>query len=302
MLAETASSEFLIHCENERHLSLNSLAAYRQDAGEFLRRFGDMAIAAVTGRDMVEYASYLGEARELAPASVRRRLASLRSMFSWLVRTARMVVSPFSAVEIRIRVPDRLPRCLQSSEMAALADAALAQGGLRGVATALMFATGVRVGELATAKLGDLDIERGSMRVIGKGDRERQVFLPGGRTGTMVAQYVRERRGRLPSGAPLIGAGKRTPSTATIRAAVKSLATGAGIERLVTPHMLRHTAATSLLEAGVDIRFVQRLLGHRSILTTQIYTHVGDEALRAAVTSADICGRLERHAARPDRE
>ena len=181
--------------------------------------------------------------------------------------------------------------------MEALAAAALDRGGLGGIATALLFATGIRVGELASARLGDVDLDRRSLRVVGKGDRERQVFLPDGRAGALVERHVRERRERLPGDAPLIGPATVGPTTAAIRASVRALANEAGIKTSVTPHMLRHTAATFLLEAGMDIRFVQRLLGHRSILTTQLYTHVSDAALRAAVSSADIWGRLERNAA-----
>ena len=204
-----------------------------------------------------------------------------------------MADSPFASVELRIRVPDRLPRCLQGGEMAKLADCALSQGGMAGVATTLLFATGIRVGELVAARLDDLDLARGSMRVVGKGDRERQVFLPRGRAGELVARYVQDRRSRLTRDAALVGLNDGQASAAAIRGAVRSLASRAGIERAVTPHVLRHTAATCLLEAGVDVRFVQRLLGHRSILTTQIYTHVGDAALKAAIETADIFGRLD---------
>ena len=244
--------------------------------------------------DLVGYASYLSGERALAPATVRRRLAYLRSMFGWLVRRGTIATNPFAAVEIRIRIPERLPRCLHEADIARLVAAAREQGGVAGLATLLLFATGIRVGELSSLRTADVDLGMGTMRIVGKGNRERRVFLPGGSAGTQLTRHVLARSQAGSEGRLVVGPGGQTASPALIRREVKRLARQAGVERAITPHMLRHTAATSLLEAGVDIRFVQRLLGHRSILTTQMYTHVSDGALRAAIRGADICGRLER--------
>ena len=297
MDSDKAAEGFLQHCKAERRLCGNTLAAYRQDTGEFLRRFGSRDVRSISGKELVGYASYLSGERALAPATVKRRLACLKSMFGWLVRSDKLEESPFSGAEIRVRIPDRLPRCLNAADMAALAAAAHRVTGPAGLATLLLFATGARVSELASVSLADIDLERGTMRIVGKGDRERQVFLPGGRVGQRLGDHLRDRDVSAGPAGLLVRPDGRPVSAAHIRAGVKRLARDAGVVRLVTPHMLRHTAATSLLEAGVDMRFVQRLLGHRSILTTQMYTHVTDDALRAAVAGADICGRLERIAA-----
>ena len=293
-----ATEAFIAYCRSERRLSANTVAAYRQDAKEFVSFFEGRQADALSGCDLAGYADHLLGHRSLAPATVKRRLASVRSMYGWLARSARLPASPFSGAEIRIRIPDRLPRCLGDADMASLAKAARLEGGLAGVWTMLLFATGMRVGELASLCLEDVDVERGTMRIVGKGDRERVVFLPPGPDGGSFQMFVRERK--LAGHARFLFSGPQgcAPRTATIRAAVKGLARRAGIQRAVTPHALRHTAATSLLEAGVDIRMVQRLLGHRSIVTTQMYTHVSDSALGAAVRAADICGRLGREPAR----
>jgi integrase/recombinase XerD len=157
----------------------------------------------------------------------------------------------------------------------------------------LLFSTGARVAELSAIKVADVDAEQGVIRIVGKGDRERRVFVPNDAIRSLLTRSIGAGATRRQPDEPLLrlSAGKPA-SAAAIRSRVARLALDAAITRRVTPHMLRHTAATALLEAGVDIRFVQRLLGHRSIATTQIYTHVSDVALRSAVTAADVCSRL----------
>ena len=295
MKTEEAGKAFLDHCDKERHLSRNTLDAYAQDIGEFRRFFPDVCVTQLGGGDIVGYAAHLLETRRLAPATVRRRLACLRSMFKWLTRRSVIVASPFSATEIRVRLPDRLPRCISRDDMALLAAAADAAGDAAGLATLLLLITGARVSELASLNLSDVGGNRDAIRIVGKGDRERQVFVPEGRVSDILDRHVEGRRRAADSDGPLfIGRSGNPLSAASIRRIVRRLSRSAGIPSKVTPHVLRHTAATALLEAGVDMRFVQRLLGHRSIVTTQIYTHVSDTALKAAVAAAAVCGQLPR--------
>jgi integrase/recombinase XerC len=177
--------------------------------------------------------------------------------------------------------------------MAQLARAAEQAPTLTRLAALLLFSTGARVSELAAVKIADVDAELGIIRIVGKGDRERQVFVPNAIVRGLLACCIGLGSDKRQPHEPLLSLGGGRPaSAAVIRSRVSSLAEGAAITRRVTPHVLRHTAATALLEAGVDIRFVQRLLGHRSIATTQIYTHVSDMALRSAVSAADVCARL----------
>ena len=286
---------FLSHCTSERHLSANTLAAYQQDLAEFLSYFGNTEIAEVTGASLVSYVTFLSGARALAPSTVKRRVACLKSMFAWLLRRSELASNPFSTVEIRVRMPERLPRSLGNAEMAKLAEAADAQEGLGRLATFLLFTTGARVGELTSLRLADVDAGAGTIRILGKGGRERIVFVTNERVLKLLVQQVETRRisASLQECLLVCGRGYRA-RPATIRRELLRISNYAGLERRITPHMLRHTAATSLLEAGVDMRFVQRLLGHRSIATTQIYTHVSDVALRAAVSRADTLERLRR--------
>ncbi len=155
-----------------------------------------------------------------------------------------------------------------------------------------MVATGLRVSEVVGARHRDLDLPGRSLRVVGNGSRERQVFLTNEWITELAAAYLTTRsvlkvdHDRLlfnRNGAPL--------SAAAMRSRLSAAGTSAGTRHRVTPHMLRHTAATQLIEAGVDIRYVQRLLGHASLTTTELYTHVSDHALKRTISGADVLGR-----------
>ena len=189
--------------------------------------------------------------------------------------------------------PKKLPRCLSAAELRSLFEAGkTARIWLRLVIT-LLFTTGMRVSELTDLRLGDVDVDQRIIRVKGKGNRERVVFLASEEVALELKQHIHRHRAGKSSSAPLfINRSGKAISPASVRLALRALAKKAEISRRITPHMLRHSAATSLLEAGVDIRFVQRLLGHQSISTTEIYTHVSDERLKQVVSAANTIGRL----------
>jgi len=291
-----ASASFLRHCQTSRLLAANTLRAYKQDFGElgrYLSETSDRSVGDPNG--LASYAEWLTNDRGLAPATVKRRLACLRALFAWAERRGDIAVSPFRTAEIRIRLPKRLPRCLTAVELRALLNVRNQAHKLLSLCILLLFTTGMRVGELTMLRLGDVDIDGGTLRLRGKGNRERQVFLTSEAVIKELAAYLSSRKGDSDrADAPLLLNGRHAPvSSAWVRLGLRRLAIQAEIARRITPHMLRHSAATSLLEAGVDIRFVQRLLGHRSIATTEIYTHVTDESLKQAVLGADTLGRLK---------
>lgn len=139
----------------------------------------------------------------------------------------------------------------------------------------------------------DVDIIDSSILVRGKGNKERRVFLTGKAANTCLSAYLNSREQRLAiTERLLISENGLTITPQGLRRQLAALAKSARIERRVTPHMLRHTAATQLIEAGVDIRFVQKLLGHASIATTQIYTQVSDTSLRDTMLRADTLSRV----------
>lgn len=161
------------------------------------------------------------------------------------------------------------------------------------LAVAIMIATGVRVAEVVTIKVDAIDLPNESIRLIGKGRRERQVFLTNDWITSLMRTYFRTRAALHVRHPQLLFNRQLQPLTpAAMRSRLAKAADAAGIATHVTPHMLRHTAATQLLDAGVDIRYIQRLLGHASLSTTEIYTHVSDRALRRVVSRADVIGQM----------
>jgi integrase/recombinase XerD len=156
------------------------------------------------------------------------------------------------------------------------------------LAAELLFATGVRVAELAALRDEDIDLIAGVITITGKGSRQRRVYIPDSDIRELVTAYrlARNERGHT-TDSLLINSRGGPASPQLIRRLVRQLGENAALTRRVTPHMFRHSVATYLLEEGVDIRYVQRLLGHRSIGTTEIYTHVADAALKSRV--------IERH-------
>jgi integrase/recombinase XerD len=291
-----AVEAFLRYCAEEKHLAPNTLSAYRQDLAEFQRAVGGgRRVTAIQAGDVLGFRNDLSAERGLSAATVKRRLACLRAMFGWLVRRDVLDTSPFAKTELRIRLPARLPRCLDTRDVRRLMRHRGSHGIDCALAIALLLATGIRVGELTALRLDDVDAISGRLKIFGKGSRERTVFVTDQRLREELRQYVASRHGTAGQTAQaslLIDEQGRTLSAARIRHAIAGLGRVAGVKRHVTPHMLRHTAATMLLESGTDIRFVQRLLGHRSIVTTQIYTHVSDRALRTALARANIFGHV----------
>ncbi len=226
-------------------------------------------------------------------------MASLKVMFRWLEREEAIPLSPFHRLDLSIRLPRCLPRALAASEMRRLLLACerLARdhrGVMLRFVVICLFATGLRVGELVGAALSDADAAGNSILVRGKGNRERRVFLPSGEAASALRGYLKRRRLLAASSERLlVTADGEEVTPQYIRRCLAQLAEHAGIKRRVTPHMLRHTAATQLIEAGVDIRFVQKLLGHASIATTQIYTQVSDMSLKATLERANTLERVK---------
>lgn len=155
-------------------------------------------------------------------------------------------------------------------------------------AVLLLLSTGLRVGELVELRPFDFHADSGGLHVKGKGRRERRVFVVDERLKGVLALLAARQEARC-----LLSPDGRAWTTQSVRRLLRRFAAAAGVETHVTPHMLRHTCATLLLEDGVDLRFLQRLLGHESIATTAIYAHVGDAGLRMALQTARLLGRLE---------
>jgi integrase/recombinase XerD len=222
-------------------------------------------------------------------------MACLRGFYKDLVRSGAIERSPFAGLEMQLPRARSLPRALTRGEARLLARRARAElDGAGSVAASawpaavlVLLSVGLRVGELVRLRPGDFDSDAGGLHVRGKGRRERRVFVVDERLRRAVAALA----GRKDASS-LFSPGGGDWSTQAVRRALRESAQAAGIARRVTPHMLRHTCATLLLEDGVDIRFLQRLLGHENIATTAIYAHVGDAGLRKALAGAGLLAGL----------
>jgi integrase/recombinase XerD len=275
-----------------RDPSEHTLRAYAADLRDFRRFLAGNRPCTKSPEIVLAYRQNLSE-RGAAPRTIRRRMACLRGFYKDMVRSGTLAVSPFAEVELQIPRPRSLPRALTRAEAATLAREAWRTcvapahpAQPTALAVLLLLSVGLRVGELVRLRASDFDPVGGGLHVCGKGRRERRVFI--------VDPRLRARLAVLASGSgdsPLFSPA-RPWSTQMFRQHLRAFARQAGIARRVTPHMLRHTAATLLLEDGVDLLFLQRLLGHESISTTALYAHVGDASLRRALEKADLLSSL----------
>jgi len=295
MLLSNAISEFVLSCKL-RMLSEHTLKAYQSDLGLFKSwsRQTDVK-AALTALEITAWRIYLDK-RSFAATTIKRRLASLQSLTKWLEREALLDSDPFREIDVAIKLPRRLPRNLQRSDLSLLLEKLKRISEFNSFSNLLIWltvelilTTGIRIAEACSITLNDIDLEGRVIRVDGKGSRERQVFLIDDELINLLEKYLTARARRtVVTDHLLITAKSSAASPDYIRRKLHRIVESTNITGKITPHMLRHTAATQLLECGVDIRFVQRLLGHSSIATTEIYTHVSNVALRNAILSSDL--------------
>ncbi|MGA8809162.1 MAG: tyrosine-type recombinase/integrase [Thermoanaerobaculia bacterium] len=288
MLFRDAASAFIRHCQSIRKLSPHTTRAYELDLAGFTQFLGKRASVATCDKTVIHnYVRHLFDVRTLKESSVKRHLATLRSMFRWLEEDGEVDEDPFRGARIRIRMPKRLPRVIARADLRRLLlhDQPPSFADLTAyVATELLFATGMRVSELASLLDAAVDVDDGTITIIGKGNRQRRVYVPDD-IKSLLRDY-RTARDRAPSTAEtfLVNSRGDAASPQMIRRLVRLHGERSEVRDRVTPHMFRHSVATYLLEEGVDIRYVQRLLGHRSISTTEMYTQVADSALKVRIT------------------
>jgi len=293
-----------------KDLSPHTVRAYDGDVAAFERCVGPSAeVAEIDENLVVRFLEGL-RAEGLSPRSIRRRAAGLKSFCRWLVAEGSLDLDPSAGISVIAGRSRTLPRVVPQHELdlllrwlhvaAGFGITADARTVLRRphdsttlLAVALMIATGARVHEVVGLQCGEIDLPGRSMRITGKGRRQRQVFLTNDWIADFTAAYL-EARAALDVSIPqlLFNSNYDALTAPALRSRLAKAAEHAGLGMRVTPHMLRHTAATQLIEAGVDIRFIQRLLGHASLTTTEIYTHVSDGVLSRVVSDADVLGRL----------
>lgn len=271
--------QYLEMCKYERNLSADTLKAYRID----LRQFSEFTKGEWADRDMLNrYIKHLNMC--FAPRSVKRKLASVRAFYHELECSETLEENPFHKLHIRIQSPKQLPRTIPAHLVRDLLQCAYdtytpnKREALRDILVLeLLFSTGLRVSELCSLSTETFMIGESELRLLvnGKGRKERMIQITTPELVQVAQVYCSEFAEEIQDcGAILVNRRGRGISTQSVRRIVQKYLERMGSTYHVTPHMFRHTFATSLLEAGMDIRYIQSLLGHSSISTTQIYTHV----------------------------
>jgi integrase/recombinase XerD len=294
MQFKIAIDAFIQFCVVERRLSPHTSTAYRFDLADFEKWAQAAGIEQVTTSSLKSYMEDMA-ARKLSTATIRRRLACLRAFFHYTCEHTGLQ-NPFDGWRLRLARRKQLPKSLsrlEASTLLSTSTCAIAGAGPAdqtiNTAIRLMVATGLRVGELCALQRDDVISHGAALRVRGKGARDRIGHVSDAGLARELVALAGQQQG---NGALFLNRSGRPLRPHSIRNRLRVLAKQAGLRRKLTPHMLRHTAATLLIETGVDIRFVQRLLGHSSISTTEIYTHVSDEALRTTLARANVLSSL----------
>ena len=298
---EAAVEDYLAFLRVERGLSRATISAYRTDLTDFAGALGrqasgpdwasspDAATRYLAARTRRGTAS--GGIRGLAPTSLRRRAAAIRGFYRFAYGEGLIPVDVAARLDLP-RQPRLLPETLTQDETERLLEAAAT---LRGrTLLELLYAAGLRISEALRLDLEDVSLDGAWVRVVGKGDRERLVpvgdvalewlgrWLAEERPALLALQHVKPLRG----GPRFLGDRGRRLARQQAWSIVKAAAAAAGLADRVSPHTLRHSFATHLLEGGADLRIVQELLGHASISTTQLYTHLTGERIRAVYARA----------------
>ena len=283
-------SQYLLDCQYQKGLDSKTIKAYRIDLSQFSILINQRGLE-LTREGIMEYISNLHQ--QYKPKTIRRKVASVKAFCGYLEYEELVKENPFSRLRLKLSAPLILPRTIPLSAIEAilatayqLKENAKTPGqwnvALRDIAVLeLLFATGVRVSELCALKRGDVRLDEGEIKIYGKGAKERFVQIANPDVLEALNCYQEVYKDIIAQvGTFFVNRLRRPLSDQSARSIVDKYSKLAGVETHITPHMFRHSFATLLLEEGVDIRYIQRLLGHSSIVTTQIYTHVAGKKQR----------------------
>lgn len=288
--------EYLSHCEFEKGLSPKTLKAYKIDLTQFacfIKESHDLC----RKEDLHAYITFLHSRYKIK--SVKRKIASLKAFFNYLEYEELIGRNPFSKIKVKLHEPFILPRTIPIATVESLLRCAYQQKDsanksryqycaiLRDIAVLeLLFATGMRVSELCSLRAEAVDLIGRTIKIYGKGAKERIIQIGNEDVLAAVnAYYQTFSYNIMETGFFFINRLGGQLSDQSVRFMINKYASLAGIELHITPHMFRHSFATFLLEEDVDIRYIQQLLGHSSIVTTQIYTHVTSKKQREILTT-----------------
>lgn len=282
---EEQIGSYLEYCQRQKKLDAKTVKAYRIDLRQFSGQFPEAYVHELTQTVLETYIADLHQ--KYKPKTVKRKIASVKALFHYLEYREVIEKNPFSRLRIKFREPVILPKTIPLHTVEAFLTAIYRQrnsaetayqrkNALRDAAVAeLLFATGMRISELCNLGINDVNIYDRTVLIYGKGSKERRLQIANDDVLRVLEEYKNAFSDEMKScGNFFANQSKRKLSDQSVRRMINKYTALAAIEQHITPHMFRHTFATSLLEADVDIRYIQEMLGHSSINITQIYTHV----------------------------
>ena len=282
---ELQAKNYLKYCANQKRLDSKTIKAYRIDLTQFIRQIDKTELNDITQETLERYISHLHQIYQ--PKTVKRKIASLKAFFHYFEYKELIPQNPFNKIVVKFREPIILPKTIPLQTIERLLKTIYNQQkngktahqrreAFRDAAVCeLLFATGMRISELCSLNINDVNLQDGTILIYGKGSKERRLHLGSTDVINALKNYKTEFYSEIKhcqnffvnqSGRPL--------SDQAVRRMIVRYTNLAAIDLHITPHMFRHTFATSLLEADVDIRYIQEMLGHSSINITEIYTHV----------------------------
>lgn len=288
--------QYLKYCENRKNLNQKTIKAYRIDLAQYQKYVNSEMREGLERNTLDLYITELH--KKYKPKTIKRKIASLKAFFHYLTYIEIIEVNPFHKIDISFREPKLLPKSIplhtiQTFLSSIYEEKTRAESSyqekcfLRDIAVCeLLFATGMRISELCSLATEDIDLENGTVRILGKGSKER--ILQVGHPDVILAlnKYkVAYLTDISKEGSFFINRLHRQLSDQSVRYMINKYVELSGIKLHITPHMFRHSFATLLLEQDVDIRYIQKMLGHSSITTTEIYTHISDSRQKDILTN-----------------
>ncbi len=282
---EITMEAYLTFCQDQKRLDRKTMKAYRIDLKQFSEQIMVTEILEITPNILENFITSLHQ--KYQPKTVKRKIASLKAFFHYLEFKEIIDKNPFNKIQIKFREPVILPKTIPLSTVENFLSIIYRErkqantdyqkrNALRDIAAMeLLFATGMRISELCSLGKDDIRFEDGTVLIYGKGSKERRIQIGNHDVLQILKEYKQEYQKEIENCQHFFANQTgRSLSDQAVRRLINKYTSLAAIDLHITPHMFRHTFATSLLEADVDIRYIQEMLGHSSITVTEIYTHV----------------------------
>lgn len=281
-------SKFIFHCQYEKNLDIKTIKAYKTDLRQFQnfmnKNYKLHTINQITKENIK---LYIKSVSHFKPKTTKRKIATIKAMFSFWEFEDDLFINPFHKIKLRIKEPKILPTVMDINEVSTILKTLYTEYNNIDKYTShkkktiikniviieLLFSTGIRVSELCNLKITDIDFSNHHIKVFGKGGKERIINICQKNVWDILKLYTGLFK---PQSYFLINRLGNQLSTQSVRLLIKKYVKQSNLDKQITPHTFRHTFATLLLEEDVDIKYIQNLLGHNSIVTTQIYTHVSN--------------------------